>query len=133
MTKIGPNMGHTFYFIWNQGKPESVFDRIKEVRKMVKTTSNLCNNTNWNIWENPWTKFEEENLWNLNWKCCHVKIGKICYYPGFYSSRNDEMGPNGVHFSMRSEIITLAVKLIKFHTMSSNMKDSINVSKWNFI
>ena len=99
MTKIGPNMGHTFYFIWNQGKPESVFDRIKEVRKMVKTTSNLCNNTNWNIWENPWTKFEEENLWNLNWKCCHVKIGKICYYPGFYSSRNDEMGPNGVHFN----------------------------------
>jgi hypothetical protein len=63
-------------------------------------------------------------------KFVNVKFDKICYYPGFYSSLNDEMGPNGGHFPMRSEIIISKVKYIDSHIISSIILDFlINSSK----
>ena len=39
---------------------------------------------------------------------------EICYYPGFYSSLNDDMGPNDDPFSC--DAVKLELKMISFKT-----------------
>ena len=52
---------------------------------------------------------------------------KISYYLGYYSSLNDEMGPNGGHFPKRSEIIILILSEIKLQLISSNINFFMNI------
>ena len=69
-------------------------------------------------------KIREQNLWKYFWNSVYVKICQICYYPGFYRSLKDEMGPNGEYFEIKlnldksmikSSILELIVwKLIQF-------------------
>jgi hypothetical protein len=70
-----------------------------------------------NFYENLWTKFVKENLWNYVWKCIFGHIVEICYYPGFYSSMYD---------MKRSETMRLLIKYIKFHLVNFNIINLMN-------
>ena len=68
-----------------------------------------CCNKLKKIYEQNLTKQIHEMIF---WKCVNNKFMKICYYSGFYSSLNDERGPNGDNFTTTYNFKKIAMKSI---------------------
>ena len=53
-------------------------------------------------------------------KCVNDNFMNICYYLGFYSSLNDEWGPNGDNFTTTYNFKKIVMKYLILNKISSN-------------